>query len=106
MLMFRTCAISVAPRNPLDRHRVKASSTRWCRALVAESLLLKHQLLIINRSCERAPNLRALDRFVLGLATVFMRPRRVSRLAAILKPVTLFKFHKALVQRKYSLLFS
>ena len=37
------------------------------RAVAAESLLLKHQLLISNRSRQRAPNLRALDRFVLGL---------------------------------------
>jgi glutamyl-tRNA reductase len=28
------------------------------RSIVAESLLVKHQLLIINRSRERAPNLR------------------------------------------------
>jgi putative transposase len=76
------------------------------RAVAAESLLLKHQLLIINRSRERAPNLTTLDRFVLGLATVFMNPQRISKLAAILKPATLLKFHKALVERKYRLLFS
>ena len=76
------------------------------RAVAAESLLLKHQLLIINRSRERAPNLTTLDRFVLGLATVFMNPQRIWKLAAILKPATLLKFHKALVERKYRLLFS
>jgi putative transposase len=76
------------------------------RAVAAESLLLKHQLLIINRSRERAPNLTTLDRFVLGLAIVFMNPQRISKLAAILKPATLLKFHKALVERKYRLLFS
>jgi len=32
------------------------------RASVAESLLVKHQLLILNRSRERAPNLRPMDR--------------------------------------------
>jgi putative transposase len=37
------------------------------RAVAAESLLLKHQLLIGNRSRQRAPNLTTLDRFVLGL---------------------------------------
>ena len=30
------------------------------RAVVAESVLAKHQLLILNRSRQRAPNLRAL----------------------------------------------
>jgi hypothetical protein len=31
------------------------------RAVVAESILTKHQLLILNRSRRRAPNLRMLD---------------------------------------------
>jgi len=36
------------------------------RSLVAESLLLKHQLLILNRSRQRAPNLSAPDRIFAG----------------------------------------
>src|SRR5471030_1987725 len=75
-------------------------------ALAAESLALKQQLLIINRTRQRAPNLTALDRFVLGLTTLFISPQRIPKLAAILKPAALFKFHKALVERKYRLLFS
>src|SRR2546425_3637207 len=76
------------------------------RAVVAESLILKHQLLISNRSRRRAPNLTSIDRFVLGLTTLFMSPRRIPKLGALVKPATLFKFHKALVDRKYRLLFS
>jgi transposase InsO family protein len=76
------------------------------RAVAAESLLLKHQLLISNRSRQRAPNLTTLDRFVLGLTTLFVNPRRIAKLGALVKPATLFKFHKALVDRKYRLLFS
>ena len=76
------------------------------RAIAAESLLLKHQLQISNRCRRRAPNLTSLDRFVLGLTSLFVSPRRISQLAAILKPATLFKFHRALVDRKYRLLFS
>jgi hypothetical protein len=34
------------------------------RSLVAESLLLKHQLLIVNRSRQRTPNLRSSDRAI------------------------------------------
>ena len=34
------------------------------RSVVAESLLVKHQLLIINRSRERAPVLRPTDRLI------------------------------------------
>jgi putative transposase len=76
------------------------------RSVAAESLLLKHQLLISNRSRHRAPNLSTLDRFLLGLITLFVNPRRIPKLSAIFKPATLFKFHKALVDRKYRLLFS
>ena len=76
------------------------------RTIVAESLLLKHQILIINRSKQRAPNLTTLDRFVLGLTTLFLNPRRIPKPSALIKPATLLKFHKALVDRKYGLLFS
>ncbi len=37
------------------------------KALVAESLLLKHQLLIVNRTRQRAPNLISLERVLFGL---------------------------------------
>ena len=74
------------------------------RALAAESLVLKHQLLICNRSRQRAPNLTALDRFVLGITTLFVSPRRIS--SVIIKSATLLRFHKVLVDRKYRLLFS
>jgi hypothetical protein len=76
------------------------------RAVAAESLLLKHQLQISNRARQRAPNLTSLDRFMLGLTTLFIRPHRIPKLATMLKPATLLRFHKALVDRKYRLLFS
>ncbi len=64
------------------------------RAVAAESLLLKHQLLISNRTRQRAPNLTPTDRFVLGLTMLFVNPRRIPKLGALIKPATLFKFHK------------
>ena len=76
------------------------------RAVAAESLLLKHQILIGNRARRRAPNLTTVDRVVLGLTTLFVNPRRIPKLGALIKPATLFKFHRALVDRKYRLLFS
>ena len=76
------------------------------RAVAAESLLLKQQLIVSNRSRQRAPNLSTLDRFVLGLITLFVSPRRIPKLSAIVKSATLRKFHKALVDRKYRILFS
>ncbi len=62
--------------------------------------------MISNRSQQRAPNLTSIDRLLLGLATLFVSPRRIPKLGALIKPATLLKFHKALVNRKYSLLFS
>jgi hypothetical protein len=46
------------------------------RSLVAESLLLKHELLILNRSRKRSPNLHASDRILAGLMAVLARPIR------------------------------
>ena len=76
------------------------------RRVAAESLLLKHQLLISNRFRRRAPNLTMIDRLVLGLTTIFVSPHRISKLSVSIRPATLLKFHKALVHRKYRRLFS
>ena len=43
---------------------------------------------------------------MLGLTTLFLNPCRIPKLGALIKPATLLKFHKALVDRKYRLLFS
>jgi hypothetical protein len=57
------------------------------RSVVAESALVRHQLLVLNRGRKRAPNLRAADRIIAGLCTLFMRRARVLRSAIVLKPV-------------------
>ena len=41
------------------------------RSVVAESVLMRHQVLILNRGRKRAPNLRASDRIIAGLCTLF-----------------------------------
>ena len=76
------------------------------RAIVAENLLLKHQLIVHSRSRHRAPNLSTQDRALLGFWTLFLNPRRILRASIILKPSTLLKFHAAMKKRKYSLLYS
>src|SRR5258708_19674271 len=76
------------------------------RAVVAESLLLKHQLVIGSRARRRAPNLNSFDRFVLGPGSLFVPASRIPKLAVILKPRTLLRFHEALKKRKYRGLFS
>src|SRR3989442_4383184 len=76
------------------------------RSVVAESVLMRHQVLILNRGRKRAPNLRASDRIIAGLCTLLMRPARVLRSAVVLKPSTLLNFHKMLIKQKYRLPFS
>ena len=61
------------------------------RAVVADSLLMKQQLLIINRSRHRAPNLTAMDRFILGLCSLFLLHRHIRRAAIIVRPSTLLR---------------
>jgi putative transposase len=76
------------------------------RSVIAESVLLKQQLLILNRPRRRAPNLRICDRVIAGLCSLFIKPVRLARIAIALKPSTLLNFHRAMVRRKYQLLFS
>ena len=76
------------------------------RSVVAESLLVKHQLLILNRCHARAPVLQPTDRIIAGLCAILIRPTRVLRSAIVLKPSTILSFHRALVKRKYRLLFT
>ena len=76
------------------------------RAIVADSLLMKQQLLVINRSRPRAPNLSAIDRFLFGFWLLFLNPRRIQRAAVIIRPSTLLKFLDTLKKRKYRLLYS
>ena len=84
----------------------RLASPGGVRSVVAESVLVKHQLLILNRSRQRAPNLRLSDRIVAGCCALFMRPSRLIRSAIVLKPSTLLHLHHILTRRKYRLLFS
>ena len=85
---------------------VRLTKTGGVRSVVAESVLVRHQLLILNRRRKRAPNLRAADRSIAGICTLFIRPTRLLRFAVVLKPSTLLHFHRVLKARKYRLLFS
>lgn len=69
------------------------------RSIVAESLLLKHQLLILNRSRQRAPRLRPVDRVIAAMCSVWIRPIRLLRCAIVLQPSTIMSFHRSLVRR-------
>ena len=76
------------------------------KTIIAENLLLKQQLIIHSRARERAPNLSAKDRALLGFWSLFLNPRRIARAAIIIKPSTLLRFQTAMKKRKYRLIYS
>jgi putative transposase len=83
----------------------RLASPGGVRAVAAESLAIKHQLLVMKRSQRRGPNLTAWDRLILGFCTLLVSPRRWRTMAVIVKTSTLLRLHRALVKRKYSLLY-
>jgi hypothetical protein len=76
------------------------------RAVMAENLLLKQQLIVLRRARKRAPNLMSSDRLLCGFWSLFLSPGRIRKAAIALRPSTLPAFHHALVRRKYRRLFS
>jgi putative transposase len=77
--------------------------TGGTRVVLAENILLKQQLLVLQRSRRRAPNLRTADRLSFGFCSQFLSPRRLIRTAIILKPATLLRFHRAFKDFKHRL---
>jgi putative transposase len=76
------------------------------RAVIAENLVLKQQLIVLRRGRRRAPGLTLSDRLLCGFGSLFLSPGRIRRVAIALRPSTLLAFHQALVRRKYCRLFS
>ena len=76
------------------------------KAVIAENLLLKQQVLVITRSRRRAPNLSTRDRLLMGFWSLLPRPARITKVAVSIRPSTLLRFHQYLVRRKYRMLFS
>ena len=66
------------------------------RAVIAENLVLKQQLIVLRRGRQRAPNLALSDRLMFGLASLFLSPGRIRKVAIGLRPSTLLAFHQAL----------
>jgi transposase InsO family protein len=74
--------------------------------VIAESLLLKHRLIVLNRARNRAPRPTAWDRLLFGIGAFWVAPNRLPKIAIGIRPSTLLRFHRALIQRKYRLLFT
>ena len=85
---------------------VRLAGPGGARALVAENLIMKQQILVLARKRRRAPNLSSLERFVLGLCALCVAPQRLPKVAAGVSLSTLHKLHRALIRRKYRALFS
>ncbi|MEO5969866.1 MAG: helix-turn-helix domain-containing protein, partial [Bdellovibrionia bacterium] len=75
-------------------------------SLMAECILLRQQLLLVKWKQCRAPNLTTLDRIVFAITIPFIKSTRLPRLSIVIAHSTLLRIHKALVERKYSILFS
>ncbi|HIG31303.1 MAG TPA: helix-turn-helix domain-containing protein, partial [Verrucomicrobiales bacterium] len=76
------------------------------RAVIAENLLLRQQLLVLNQGRKRAPNISPVHRLFFGFWCLFIKRERIQRLAVVLRPSTFFRIHAALVRKKYRDLFS
>jgi len=74
--------------------------------IASENMALRKQLIAMSRGVKRSPKLTTSDRIFFGMLASMISPNRLAKIAIILKPATILKFHKALVKRKYRLLFS
>jgi hypothetical protein len=76
------------------------------RAVIAENLLLKQQLIVLRRARQRAPNLTLRGRLLYGFGSLFLSPGRIRKVAIAVRPSTLLALHQALVRRTYRRLFT
>jgi transposase InsO family protein len=76
------------------------------KALIAENLLLRQQLLLLRRTRRRSPNLRPKIRLVFALGSLFLSPRRLARVALLVRPSTLLRCQRALTGLKFRWLYS
>ena len=76
------------------------------RAVIAENLILRQQLIVLRRGRRRAPNLTRSDRLMFGAWSLFLSLGRIRKVAIAIRPSTLLALHQALVRRKYRRLFS
>ena len=92
----------------LDIIRLLAKLSRrgGTRALIAEHLILRQQLLSVRRKRRRAPPLSTFDRVVIAISSLFIGGRRLPALSIVVAHSTVLGLHRALVNRKYSRLFS
>lgn len=97
MVLFAMCVISTT---------LKLLRPGGAKALASENLILKQQLLTMKVKTKRSPKLNVSERIIYGILTSIISKCRLSKVAVIISPLTLLRFRKALINRKYRLLFS
>ena len=88
------------------RVMLKLSRPGGAKAMAAENIVLRQQLIALSRHHKRSPKLNTSDRILFGFLCGLINPKRIIKVAIVIKPSTIIKFHKALVKRKYQWLFS
>ena len=76
---------------------VKLLKPGGVKVVMAETMVMKHQLVVMNRGKKRSPALVTRDRFLFGVLTLFIGERCLQKVAVIIKPATILAFLKALV---------
>lgn len=85
---------------------LRLSKRGGAAGLVAEVILLRQQLVVLTRGKKKSPPLTTFDRVVMALCAFKMAPDRITKASIAIASATLLDFHRALVNRKYSRLFS
>lgn len=63
------------------------------KSIAAENLILRQQLITIERTRKRSPHLTQTDRALFAILAQIIRRNRLLKLAIIVKPATILKFH-------------
>lgn len=85
---------------------VKLARPGGVRAITAESLALKQQLLVLQRGRTSAPRMTPWDRLFFGLCSLWLSSKRRRKVAIVFRPSTFQRFHEVLVRCKYRLLYT
>jgi len=64
---------------------VRLAQPGGVRSVVAQSLALRHQLLVLQRRRKRAPRLKSWDRLFFGLYSLWLSPNRRTKVSIVLR---------------------
>lgn len=86
---------------------LRLRSPKGRESLIAENALLRHQLAILRRKqgLKKCPRLSVEDKVIFGTLGGLLTQVQLLRSAIIIKPSTVLKFHRMLVNFKYRILY-